>query len=88
MLSVIMHRGSIQTRHRLALIHHPSGRSGLHRHCFTFQARAVLGIDLGTSNSAVAIVQDGEARIVSIGEEDTIPSWVAFTEVGRPEQSA
>ena len=77
-----MHNGSIQTNHRLALIHHPKGRSGPHRHYFDFAARAVLGIDLGTSNSAVAITQDGDARIVSIGEDTTTPSWVAFTEVG------
>ena len=76
---------SIQAFHALTYHHHPLRRSGQHRHCYVFAARAVLGIDLGTSNSAVAIIQEGKARIVSIGEEEITPSWVALTEVGCPE---
>lgn len=44
---------------------------------------AVVGIDLGTSNSAIGIVDSNEARIVETGDGATTRSWVAFTEV-RP----
>ena len=37
----------------------------------------VLGIDLGTTNSACAIVQDGKASVVRRGEDRIIPSMVA-----------
>ncbi len=42
---------------------------------------AVVGIDLGTSNSAVGIVDGGEAKIICTKDGATTCSWVAFTEV-------
>jgi molecular chaperone DnaK len=49
----------------------------------------IVGIDLGTTNSAVAIVQDGRPRILGKGAEKIIPSVVGYSEqagwlVGRP----
>ena len=38
----------------------------------------VLGIDLGTTNSACAVVQDGRASVVRRGEERIIPSMIAM----------
>ncbi len=37
----------------------------------------VLGIDLGTTNSACAVVQDGRASVVRRGEDRIVPSVVA-----------
>ena len=37
----------------------------------------VLGIDLGTTNSACAIVQDGRASVVRRGEDRIVPSVIA-----------
>ena len=46
---------------------------------------AVVGIDLGTSNSAVGIIDGEEAKIVHTNDGATACSWVAFTEVStRP----
>jgi molecular chaperone DnaK (HSP70) len=44
---------------------------------------AVIGVDLGTSNSAVGIIDGGEARIVRTNDGATTCSRVAFTEVFR-----
>ena len=49
----------------------------------------IVGIDLGTTNSAVAVVEDGKPRILPKGEERIIPSVVGYSEssgwlVGRP----
>ncbi len=49
----------------------------------------IIGIDLGTTNSAVAIVQDGTPRILVKGDDRIIPSIVGLTDqgellVGRP----
>ncbi len=38
----------------------------------------ILGIDLGTVNSCVAVVEDGRARILAEDSRTTIPSCVAF----------
>ncbi len=44
----------------------------------------VLGIDLGTTNSAMAIYEHGEAKIISNKEgKNTTPSVVAFTDKGE-----
>lgn len=49
----------------------------------------IVGIDLGTTNSAVAIVQDGQPRILPKGDQRIIPSVVGYSKqagwlVGRP----
>ncbi len=44
----------------------------------------VIGIDLGTTNSCVAIVEDGNAKVIpNRGSYDTTPSIVAIAETGR-----
>ena len=42
----------------------------------------VLGIDLGTSNSAVSIYRKGTPHIIRLGKESTIPSVVSFRSEG------
>ncbi|MBW2282016.1 MAG: Hsp70 family protein [Deltaproteobacteria bacterium] len=41
-------------------------------------SRRVLGIDLGTVNSCVAIVEDGKAVVLGEGQDRTIPSCLAI----------
>ncbi len=43
-------------------------------------SRAIIGIDLGTANSCVAVVQDGRAVVLSDGTNRTVPSCVAFAD--------
>ena len=42
---------------------------------------AAVGIDLGTSNSAIGFIHEGEAKVVKTIDGSTTSSWVAFTEV-------
>lgn len=49
----------------------------------------IVGIDLGTTNSAVAIVQDGRPRLLARGDQHLLPSVVGYSAqtgwlVGRP----
>ncbi|MBI1877957.1 MAG: Hsp70 family protein, partial [Chloroflexi bacterium] len=49
----------------------------------------IVGIDLGTTNSVVAIVQNGQPRILPKGDQRLIPSVVGYSKqagwlVGRP----
>jgi molecular chaperone DnaK len=38
----------------------------------------ILGIDLGTSNSAVAVYRKGKSEMIRMGKENTMPSVVSF----------
>jgi molecular chaperone DnaK len=43
-----------------------------------------VGIDLGTTNSEVAIVENGQARVLPIRDEDLmLPSCVGFSDSGQ-----
>lgn len=41
---------------------------------------AVIGIDLGTANSCVAVVKDGRAVVLGDGNRKTVPSVLAFVD--------
>lgn len=41
---------------------------------------AIIGIDLGTTNSAVAIVREGQPQMLPYGEERIIPSVVGYSQ--------
>ncbi len=49
----------------------------------TTEPEPVLGIDLGTTNSACAVVREGRASVVRRGEDRIIPSVVAAMPDGR-----
>eukprot|EP00959_Pyramimonas_sp_CCMP1952_P089272 1867722-Pyramimonas_sp.AAC.1 len=39
----------------------------------------VVGIDLGTSNSAIAVVENGHPKIIPVdGGHNTMPSWAHY----------
>ena len=43
----------------------------------------IIGIDLGTTNSVLGVIQDGHMRIVPIGEERLLPSVVGIAPGGE-----
>ncbi len=43
----------------------------------------IIGIDLGTTNSEVAVVEDGKARVIDVDGDPILPSMVGLTEDGR-----
>jgi molecular chaperone DnaK (HSP70) len=45
-------------------------------------SNAVVGIDLGTSNTAMACVFDGTARVLRVQDSASVPSLVAVAQVG------
>ncbi|MGL6075668.1 MAG: Hsp70 family protein [Fimbriiglobus sp.] len=46
-------------------------------------AEVIVGIDLGTTNSEVAIVQDGKPRVLAVEGDPILPSMVGVTEEGK-----
>ena len=47
------------------------------------ESQIVVGIDLGTTNSTVAVVQDGELTIIPVQGQPTMPSAVGLDPAGR-----
>ncbi len=43
----------------------------------------IIGIDLGTTNSEVAIVEQGKVHVISIGDNKVLPSFVGIDDAGE-----
>src|SRR6202142_1098839 len=55
-----------------------------HAHCLTGCMSRILGIDLGTTNSCMAVMEGGEPVVIANAEGGrTTPSVVAFTKTGE-----
>src|ERR1700684_2157165 len=55
-----------------------------HTHCWMGCMSRILGIDLGTTNSCMAIMEGGEPVVIANAEgARTTPSVVAFTKSGE-----
>jgi molecular chaperone DnaK (HSP70) len=46
------------------------------------EQRKIIGIDLGTTNSVLGVVQDGRMRLVPIGADRLLPSVVGIAPSG------
>ena len=46
-------------------------------------ADGIVGIDLGTTNSEIAVVEDGKPRVLNVDGDPILPSMVGLTEDGR-----
>src|SRR5882724_1551692 len=46
-------------------------------------ADVIVGIDLGTTNSEVAVVRDGQPRVFAEDGDPILPSFVGLSEDGR-----
>jgi molecular chaperone DnaK len=44
---------------------------------------AIVGIDLGTTNSEIAAFVDGQVRVLGLGETRMLPSCVGFSASGE-----
>lgn len=49
----------------------------------TEASKTIIGIDLGTTYSCLAIYKDGKAEVIPTQSGRTMPSWVAFTSQGK-----
>lgn len=58
------------------------GVTGSTRRASLTVSNAVVGIDLGTSNTAMACVFDGTARVLRVQDSASVPSLVAIAQVG------
>ena len=43
----------------------------------------IIGIDLGTTNSEVAIVEQGETHVIAIGDKKVLPSFIGIDDNGE-----
>jgi molecular chaperone DnaK len=46
-------------------------------------SEVILGIDLGTTNSAVAVIENDELRVLPINGAKTMPSCVGIDDDGK-----
>jgi len=49
----------------------------------TEDKKVIIGIDLGTTYSCLAVYKDGEPQVIPSASGRTMPSWVAFTGQGK-----
>ena len=62
---------------------HPSTQTSTHPRSTTPMGK-IIGIDLGTTNSVVAVMEGGEPTVIASAEGGrTVPSVVAFTKTGE-----
>ena len=55
-----------------------------HNCCIRFRVSKIIGIDLGTSNSCMAVMEAGEPKVIPNSEGNrTTPSIVAFSNNGE-----